>query len=152
MPKSPAIAIPPTGRLLALDVGKKRVGIAVTDPTRTIAQGLTTCPAHELMAFLTDYTRKEPVALFVVGKPTTLAGNDSEAMVFAQSVINGLEKRFQTIPIVLHDERFTSRLAEQSILAGGVPKMKRRDKALVDMVSATIILQSYLEAQDLQKR
>jgi len=128
-----------------MDIGKKRVGIAVTDPAGIIAQGLTTVATHELWDFLERYLQGEVVDEFVVGYPVTLRNEPSEALRWINPVIKKLKKRYPEVRITQVDERFTSALAQQAILAGGVKKEKRRDKALVDKVSAAIILQSYME-------
>ncbi len=133
--------------MMALDIGRKRIGIAVTDPAGIIAQGLTTVRAHELWDFLRDYLAKEEVDTFVVGYPVTLRNQPSEALQWINPVIKRLKKLYPDRRIVQVDERFTSSLARQSILDGGVKKEKRKDKALVDMVSATIILQSFMEQE-----
>ncbi len=133
------------GRVMALDVGRKRIGIAVTDPARIIAQGLTTVAAHELWDFLREYLAKEEVDTFVVGYPVTLRNEPSEALRWINPVIRKLRKDYPDRQVVQVDERFTSSLAQQAIRDGGVKKEKRKDKGLVDMVSATIILQSYME-------
>jgi putative Holliday junction resolvase len=133
------------GRIMALDIGRKRIGVAVSDPAGIIAQGLTTVAAHELWDFLKDYLGKEEVSEFVVGYPVTLRNEPSEALRWINPVIKKLKKSYPEKKITQVDERFTSALAQQAILTGGVKKEKRRDKALVDKVSATIILQSYME-------
>ena len=133
------------GRIMALDIGRKRIGVAVSDPGRIIAQGLTTVAAHELWDFLRDYTGREEVDEYVVGYPVTLRNEPSEALRWINPVIKKLRKSYPQKKITQVDERFTSSLAQQTILTGGVKKEKRKDKALVDKVSATIILQSYME-------
>ncbi len=130
---------------MAIDYGKKRVGIAVTDPGRIIAQGLTTVPAHTVWDFLKEYTGKEEVDEFVVGYPRQMNNNASEAVRWINPFVKKLAGLYPSKKISLYDERFTSVMAQQAILAGGVKKEKRKDKALVDKVSATIILQSYME-------
>ncbi len=139
------------GRMMALDVGRKRIGIAVTDPAGIIAQGLTTVAAHELWDFLKKYMQQEDVAEFVVGYPVTLRNEPSEALRWINPVIKKLRKLYPEIKITLTDERFTSSLAQQAVMAGGVPKEKRKDKALIDKVSATIILQSYMEQKNTER-
>lgn len=140
------------GRILALDVGKKRTGIAVTDPLKIIANGLLTVSTGNLFEFLNDYLSRESIDLFVVGMPTQLNNQPSEAVKWVEPVVNRLKKIYINIPIVLVDERFSSKLAHQTMLEGGLKKMDRRDKELVDSISATIILQSYMESMDLKKR
>ena len=139
------------GRIVALDVGRKRTGIAVSDTLHISANSLATCATGGLMDFLQAYAAHEPIDTLVVGEPRTEHGAPSEAMVYVRQVVTQLKKRFPDIPVVLHDERYTSRLAQRTILEAGIPKMKRRDKALVDRVSATILLQSYMEMQDIRK-
>lgn len=133
------------GRLLAIDYGKKRVGIAVTDPCRIIATGLQTVLSHELLVFLQQYTAKEKVDLFVVGYPKQMDNTESESMTYIRPFLTGLKRKFPDIPVVMYDERFTSVLAHKALLEGGAKKKTRQDKALIDTISATIILTSYLE-------
>lgn len=134
-------------RILAIDYGKKRTGIAVTDPMQIIANGLTTVSTHELVDFLLDYIKREPVERIVVGHPKQMNNEDSENMKNIVPFINRLKKLLPDIPVELVDERFTSVLAHQAMLAGGLKKKDRQNKALVDEISATIILQSYLESK-----
>jgi putative Holliday junction resolvase len=136
------------GRILAIDYGTKRTGIAVTDPLRIIAGGLETVPTHTLGAWLKRYLAAEQVDIIVVGKPTRMNGEPSETMAHIEPLVARLKADHPDKRIVWHDERFTSRLAQRAILDGGVPKMARRDKALVDTVSAAIILQDYLESRE----
>lgn len=133
------------GRIMAIDYGRKRVGIAVTDPLKIIATGLTTVHATEIIDFLRDYFKKEPVELIVVGEPKDLKNRPSEAEKDIKPFLNLLKKHFPDIQVERMDERFTSRMALDTMLAGGLKKMDRRSKETVDMISATIILQSYLE-------
>ena len=135
------------GRLLAIDYGKKRTGIAVTDPLQIIANGLTTVPTHELMNFLMEYLKKEPVERIIIGHPKQMNNEDSENMKNIVPFINRLKKVLPDMPVELVDERFTSVLAHQTMLDGGLKKKDRQNKALVDEISATIILQSYLESR-----
>ena len=135
------------GRIIAIDYGKKRTGVAVTDILQLIANGLTTVPTSELMDFLLKYMEKEPVECIVVGHPKQMNNQDSENMKRIIPFVNLLKKKFPNIPVELVDERFTSVLAHQAMLDGGVKKKARQDKALVDEISATIILQSYLESK-----
>ena len=135
------------GRILSIDYGTKRVGIAVSDPTKVIAGGLTTVHANEVMAFLVDYTLREPVECFIVGHPKQMNGQDSESMKFIVPFIKQLEKKFPDIPVKLVDERFTSKMAFQTMIDAGLKKKQRQNKALVDTISAAIILQSYLDSQ-----
>lgn len=134
------------GRIIAIDYGKKRTGIAVTDILQLIANGLTTVPTPELMDFLMKYVEKEPVDRIVVGHPKQMNNEDSENMKRIVPFVNQLKKKLPHIPVEWVDERFTSVMAHQAMLDGGLKKKARRDKALVDEISATIILQSYLES------
>lgn len=139
--------MPIMSRIIAIDYGKKRTGIAVTDPLQIIANGLTTVPTHQLVDFLLDYVRREPVERIVVGHPKQMNNEDSENMKNIVPFLNRLRKLLPDMPVELVDERFTSVLAHQAILAGGLKKKDRQNKALVDEISATIILQSYLESK-----
>ena len=134
-------------RILAIDYGKKRTGIAVTDVLQIIANGLTTVPTPGLMDFLLDYVAKEPVERIIVGHPKQMNNKDSENMKRIVPFVNLLKKKLPQIPVEMVDERFTSVLAHQAMLDGGLKKKARQDKALVDEISATIILQSYLESK-----
>ena len=133
------------GRLLAIDYGRKRCGIAVTDPLQLIATGLKTVPAAELMDFLKQYTQKEQVDTFVVGHAKQMDATDSESMQYIRPFVEKLKIEFATTPVEMVDERFTSKIAFQAMIDGGLKKKQRQDKALIDTVSATIILQSYME-------
>jgi putative Holliday junction resolvase len=137
------------GRILAIDYGKKRTGIAVTDTLQIIANGLTTIPTHELEKFLVDYIQKEDVELFVIGLPTQTNGQPSENQERVKQLTEKLKSKIPNIPTVFHDERFTSVLAHQAIIDSGIKKKKRQEKGLVDEISATIILQSYMEQKRL---
>lgn len=132
------------GRLLAIDFGKKRTGIAVTDELQIIASGLTTVPTEELIEFLKTYVKKENVDLFIVGKPKQMDNSDSESEALIAPFLKKLAKAIPEIPVHRIDERFTSKMAFQTMLDSGLKKKQRRNKALVDEISATIILQSYL--------
>ncbi|MEE3998855.1 Holliday junction resolvase RuvX [Tenacibaculum sp. FZY0031] len=132
------------GRILAIDFGKKRTGIAVTDELQIIASGLTTVDTSELISFLKDYTQKENVELFLVGKPKQMDNSDSESEVLITPFLQKLEKAIPSILIKRVDERFTSKMAFQTMIDSGLKKKQRQNKALVDEISATIILQSYL--------
>lgn len=134
------------GRILALDYGTKRTGIAVSDPLRIIAGGLETVPTHTLMEYLKKYIAANPVDIIVLGKPTQMDGSPSQSMVHIEPFAARLRKQFPEIEVTWYDERFTSVLAQRAMIDGGVPKMRRRDKGLVDKVSATIILQGYMES------
>lgn len=135
------------GRILAIDYGRKRVGIAVSDPCKIIATGLKTVRAHEVLQFLENYTVQENVELFVVGHPKQMDNTDSESMVYLKPFLTALKRKFPDIPVVMYDERFTSVLAHRALLEGGAKKKTRQDKALIDTMSATIILTSYMEQQ-----
>lgn len=135
------------GRIMAIDYGRKRVGIAVTDVGRLIATGLDTVPAHTIFDYLRDYLARETVDLFVVGKPTRLNNTPSEAQEFTEPFVKRLHKLFPHIPVERIDERFTSGMATRAILEAGAKKKDRQRKDLVDKVSATIILQSFMESK-----
>ena len=134
-------------RILAIDYGKKRTGIAVTDPMQIIANGLTTVPTHTLMDFLMNYVQKEQVERIIIGHPKQMNNEDSENMKNIVPFMNQLKKKMPQMPVELVDERFTSVLAHQAMLTGGLKKKDRQHKALVDAISATIILQSYMESR-----
>ncbi len=138
------------GRILAIDYGTKRTGIAVTDPLRIIANGIETVPTHTLQQWLARYFAAEQVDIVVVGKPTRMDGKPSETMIHIETFVAALRTRYPGKQIVLHDERFTSRLAQRAMIDGGVPKMARRNKAMVDTVSAAIILQDYMNSREYQ--
>ncbi len=133
-------------RILAIDYGKKRTGLAVTDPMQIIANGLATVPTAELYDFLVKYTQTEQVELIVMGEPKQPNGEPSENLARIKEFVARWKKR-QQIPVVYYDERFTSVLAHKAMLDGGLGKKARQNKALVDEISATIILQSYLESK-----
>ncbi len=132
------------GRVVALDYGKKRTGVAVTDPLQLIASGLTTVATHELLEFLKKYIEEEDVDCFVVGEPKQMNNTPSEAEMFIAPFLKRLRKIFPHVPIERQDERFTSKMAFQSMIDGGLKKKQRRDKSLIDEISATIILQAFL--------
>jgi putative pre-16S rRNA nuclease len=131
-------------RILAIDYGTKRVGLAVTDPNQIIATGLTTVHSAEVIAYLKKYLAIEPVECFVVGEPRQMDYTASQSTGEIEKFIVALKKNFPLIPVERIDERFTSKMAQQSILASGARKKERQNKALVDMTSAIIILQSYM--------
>lgn len=133
------------GILMAIDYGTKRCGIAVTDTLQIIASGLTTIETKDIHKFLTDFLTQKEVEVIVVGEPRRWNDEMSEVEKSIVPLINFIKKRFPNIEIVREDERFTSKLAMEAMIKGGVKKMKRRDKALVDKISATLILQSYME-------
>lgn len=136
------------GRILAIDYGLKRTGIAVTDPLRIIATGLLTIETINLLSFLKEYTTKEKVDIFVLGYPLNLDGTSTHGTEPVIKFRKKLEIEFPQIPVNYEDERYTSKLAVEAMVWGGVKKKQRRDKSLIDKVSATIILQAYLERQD----
>ena len=133
-------------RILSIDYGKKRTGLAVTDPAQIIAGGLVTVATSELFGFLTDYIKKEKVERIVIGEPKQPDGKPSENMARVVQFVNSWRKAYPEIPIEFYDERFTSVLAHRAMIDGGLHKKARQNKALVDEISATIILQSYLES------
>ena len=137
------------GRILAIDYGRKRTGIAVTDPMQIIANGLTTVRTHELMTFLLEYIEKEKVEKIIIGLPKQMDNSPSESMKYIDPFVRSLKKKLPNMPIEFVDERFTSVLAQRTILEAGLKKKDRQNKALVDEGSATIILQTYLENQRL---
>jgi putative Holliday junction resolvase len=130
---------------MGIDYGSKRVGLAVTDPLQMIATGLTTVSAHEVIAFLKDYTAKETVELFIVGEAKHLDGTPAQSAPLIEAFVKQLKKNFPEIPVEREDERFTSKMAFQSMIDSGLSKSQRRDKKMVDKISAVLILQSYLE-------
>ena len=133
------------GRILAIDYGTKRTGIAVSDPLRLIAGGLETVPTRDLERWLADYFAREEVSTIVMGKPMQMDGTPSETWRFIEPLARRLQRAWPDKEVVFHDERFTSVLAHRTMLQSGLGRMARRDKALVDKISATIILQSYME-------
>lgn len=132
------------GRILAIDYGKVRTGIAVTDELQIIASGLTTVATKALIAFLKDYVTKENVELFLVGEPKQLNNTPSESEALISPFLEKLYKAFPGIPVKRVDERFTSKMAFQTMIDSGLNKKQRKNKALIDEISATLILQSYL--------
>jgi len=131
-------------RILAIDFGKVRTGIAVTDELQIIASGLTTVPTKELLDFLKDYVTKEQVELFLVGEPKQMDNTASESEALIKPFVSQLRTFFPEIPVKRVDERFTSKMAAQTMIDSGLKKKQRQNKALLDEISATIILQSYL--------
>ncbi|WP_166965484.1 Holliday junction resolvase RuvX [Yeosuana marina] len=131
-------------RILAIDYGSKRTGIAVTDELQIIASGLTTVATNELITFLKNYTAKEQVELFLIGEPKQMNNAPSESEALIIPFLKKLEKAFPNTKIIRVDERFTSKMAFQTMIDSGLKKNKRKNKALVDEISATLILQSYL--------
>ncbi|MBI4647283.1 MAG: Holliday junction resolvase RuvX [Bacteroidia bacterium] len=130
------------GRIIAIDYGQKRTG---TDPLKIIANALTTIPTSDFFNFITHYLISNKVELFVVGYPLQLNNKPSSAIKYIDKFINNLKKKYPEIPVELEDERFTSSIAFQAMLDGGLKKEKRKDKGIIDRISATLILQSYME-------
>jgi len=135
-------------RILSIDYGQKRVGIAVTDPLQIIANGLTTVHSKDIFSFLKEYLDKEEVETIVVGYPTSLKNNATDATRFVNPFLKKLIKTFPLVNIEIYDERFTSKMALKAMIEGGVKKKARQNKALTDKISATIILQSFLESKN----
>ncbi len=133
------------GRILAIDYGRKRTGIAVTDILQMIAGGLATVPSAELVPWIAAYMKKEPVERIVVGQPKQMNNEPSENMKYVEAFVSHLKRTIPDVPVEFYDERFTSVLAHKAMIDGGLKKKKRQDKGLVDEISAVIILQSYLE-------
>lgn len=134
-------------RILSIDYGKKRTGLAVTDPLKIIAGGLATVLTHELFQFLHDYTQKEQVELIIIGEPKQPNGLPSENLARVQQFVNRWRKAMPQIPIEYFDERYTSVLAHRAMIDGGLKKKDRQNKALVDEISATILLQNYMDSR-----
>ena len=134
-------------RILAVDYGKKRCGIAVTDPLKIIAGGLATVATSELLSFIKDYTTREQVETLVVGEPKQPNGQPSENLPRVRAFVAQLKKMMPTMPVEYYDERFTSVLAHKAMIDGGLKKKARQNKALVDEISATIILQDYMNSK-----
>lgn len=134
-------------RILALDIGKKRTGVAVTDPLRIIANGLQTVDTAQLLKFLEVYFAAEQVELLVVGYPLQTNGQPSESLRYINPVLRQIVARFPNLPVEQFDERYTSTMAHRAMIDGGMRRMARRDKATVDTISATIILQSFMESR-----
>ncbi|MBQ9216957.1 MAG: Holliday junction resolvase RuvX [Muribaculaceae bacterium] len=133
-------------RILGIDYGRKRTGLAVTDPLQIVASALGTVPTHTLEQYVTDYVNREQVERIVIGLPTQLNGQPSESMRYITPFVNRLKKLLPHIPVVMYDERFTSTIAHQAMIDGGMKKSDRRDKARVDSIAATIILNDYLSS------
>jgi putative Holliday junction resolvase len=132
-------------RIIAIDYGLKRTGLAVTDPLQIIATGLTTVESPKLIPFLKEYFKKEVVELILIGEPKNQDDSDTHATPLVKQVILQLKKEFPSIPLKTVDERFTSKMASRAMIDMGLKKKQRRNKALVDEIAATIILQEYLE-------
>ena len=137
------------GRVLAIDYGVRRTGLAVTDPLQIIPGGLTTVETPKLLQFLKDYLSREPVERFVVGLPKQTNGRNSDNLPRVMAFVEQLQKAIPAVPVDMWDERYTSVLAQQTILQSGIGKMARRNKALIDEVSATIILQGWMERKQI---
>jgi putative Holliday junction resolvase len=135
------------GRIMAIDYGRKRVGLAVTDELQMIANALTTVHSKDIFSFLTDYFKQEKVDCIVIGEPRQMNNERSESVKFIDPFVKKLKKEFPEMQIERFDERFTSKMASQAILDSGLKKKKRQNKALIDSVSATILLQSYLHSK-----
>ncbi|WP_291588096.1 Holliday junction resolvase RuvX [Bacteroides sp.] len=134
-------------RILAIDYGRKRTGLAVSDTMQIIANGLTTVPTHELLDFVAGYVQKEPVERIIIGLPKQMNNEVSENMKYIEPFVRLLKKKLPEMPVEFVDERFTSVLAHRTMLEAGLKKKDRQNKALVDEISATIILQTYLESK-----
>lgn len=136
-------------RILAIDYGRKRTGIAVSDPMQLIANGLITVASRDLLTFIGEYLSKESVEKIIVGLPKQMNNEMSENMKYIEPFVRSLKKRFPDMPVEYVDERFTSVLAHRTMIDAGLKKKDRQNKALVDEISATIILQTYLESRRL---
>jgi putative Holliday junction resolvase len=134
-------------RILSIDYGKKRTGIAVTDPLQIIANGLATVSTSELLSYLKDYLSREQVERIIIGRPLQTNGQPSENLQRVEQFVNRWKKEMPDVPVEYVDERFTSVLAHQAMIDGGLRKKARQDKALVDKISATIILEDYLRSK-----
>jgi len=134
-------------RILAIDYGRKRTGLAVSDTMQIIANGLTTVPTRELLDFIAGYVQKEPVERIIIGLPKQMNNEVSENMKYIEPFVRLLKKKIPEMPVEFVDERFTSVLAHRTMLEAGLKKKDRQNKALVDEISATIILQTYLESK-----
>ncbi len=139
------------GRILAIDYGRKRTGIAVSDPLQIISTALQTVETHTLIPFLKDYISRETVDCIVVGEPRQMNNQPSESVVYIEPFIRQLKKEFPEIPVERIDERFTSKIASRAIQQSGLKKKDRRDKSLVDSVSAVILLQSWFEKNKIEQ-
>ena len=135
------------GRILAIDYGRRRTGLAVTDPAQIIPGGLTTVATGELLKFLDDYIKRETVERVVVGWPTQTSGQPSENQQRVAEFVRAFERRHPDVPVVKQDERFTSVIAHRTMIDAGLSRKRRQDKALVDEISATLILQQYMDGR-----
>ncbi len=136
------------GRILAIDVGQKRIGLAVTDPLGIIATGLDTVSISKVFEYLAAYSEKEKIDLFIIGHPLQMNNKPSESVKYIEPFFKKLKKTFPDIPVRFADERFTSKLAKQAIIAGGHSKEARKNKAMIDKISAVIMLQSFLDQEN----
>ncbi len=139
------------GRILAIDYGKKRVGLAVTDPMKIIANKLATISTHDIWDFLKDYFQKEQIECIVVGYPRQMNNQLSDAVLYINPFLNRFRKLYPEMPLELMDERFTSKMAFQTMIDAGLKKKARQNKGTIDTISATIILQSYMEQQKFKR-
>lgn len=134
-------------RIIAIDYGGKRTGLAVTDPLKIIASALETVPTATLLPYLKSYVEREPVEAFVIGNPKGLDGKATDASPLVESFVEILKKEFPLLPVYLHDERFTSKMAVRAMIDSGMKKKDRQVKGTIDKISAVIILQSFMESQ-----
>ena len=134
-------------RILGIDYGRKRTGIAVTDPLQIVANSLATVPTHTLLDYIKNYVAQEAVEAIVIGQPTQLNGQPSESMRYITPFVKKLQKEMPQMPVIMYDERFTSTIAHQAMLDGGMKKSDRQDKNRIDAIAATIILNDYLQSK-----
>lgn len=134
-------------RILGIDYGRKRTGIAVTDPLQIVANSLATVPTHTLLDYIKNYVAQEAVEAIVIGQPTQLNGQPSESMRYITPFVKKLQKEMPQMPVIMYDERFTSTIAHQAMLDGGMKKSDRQDKNRVDAIAATIILNDFLQSK-----
>ena len=134
-------------RILGIDYGRKRTGISVTDPLQIVANSLATVPTHTLLDYIKNYVAQEAVEAIVIGQPTQLNGQPSESMRYITPFVKKLQKEMPQMPVIMYDERFTSTIAHQAMLDGGMKKSDRQDKNRVDAIAATIILNDYLQSK-----
>lgn len=137
-------------RIMAIDYGRKRCGVAVTDALQIVANGLATVRACDLLRFVKEYVAREPVERIVVGEPRQLNNQPSESMRYIKPFVAQLRKALPDVPVTMYDERFTSAIAHQALIDGGAKRSTRQDKALIDTMAATIILNNYLDSRKLQ--
>ncbi len=139
------------GRILGIDYGKKRVGLAVTDPLQIFASPLNTISAHDIDNFIAEYMTSEQVDAFVIGYPVQMNNEPSESVKYVDPFIRKLKKRFPGVPVHMVDERFTSQMAFRTMIDGGLKKKERQNKMIIDMISASIILQSFLDSRSIKQ-